>query len=85
MVREVRRIITHVTITGKVIPLDSDNYIELSLLAYRFRRLLVKAIKMYAKRVDRNTIVKEITRELNLGYADTIYKLAKLVAERGNA
>jgi len=54
---------------------------ELVLLAYRFRKSLVKAIKMYAKGIDRNTIVKEITKELNLRYADTIYKLAKLVVE----
>jgi len=73
--------VTHVTITGRVIPLDNDNYMELVLLAYRFRKSLVKAVKMYAKGVNRDVIVKEITRELNLGYADTIYKLAKLVVE----
>jgi len=73
--------ITHVTITGRVIPLDNESYMELVLLAYRFRKALIKAIKMYAKGLDRNTIVKEITRELNLGYADTIYKLAKLIVK----
>ncbi len=78
-VREPR--ITHVTITGRIVPLDNDSYMELVLLAYRFRESLVKAVKMYAKGVDRNTIVKEITRELNLGYADTIYKIAKLIVE----
>ena len=75
MVGEVREpSITHVTV-------DKDSYIELVLLAYRFRVLLVKAVKMYAKGIDRNTIVKEVTRELNLGYIDTIYKLAKLIIE----
>ena len=54
---------------------------ELALLAYRFRKALVKAVKMYAKGLDGNTIVKEITKELNLGYADTIYKLAKLIGK----
>ncbi|OYT44234.1 MAG: transposase [Desulfurococcales archaeon ex4484_42] len=73
--------ITYVTITGRVIPLDNESYMELVLLAYRFRKALIKAIKMYAKGLDRNTIVKEITRELNLGYADTIYKLAKLIVK----
>ena len=73
--------ITHITITGRVIPLDSDSHMELVLLAHRFRKSLAKAVKMYAKGVDRNTIVKEITKELNLGYADTIYKLAKLIVE----
>ncbi len=71
--------ITHVTITGRIIPLDNDSYMELVLLAHRFRKLLVKAVKMYAKGIDKSTIVKEITKELNLGYADTIYKLAKLM------
>ena len=82
MAREVREPeITHVTITGRILPLDNDSYMELILLAYRFRKALIRAIKMYAKGLDRNTIVKEITKELNLGYADTIYKLAKLIAE----
>lgn len=62
-------------------PVDSDSYMELVLLAYRFRKGLAKAVKMYAKGVDKSTIVKEITKELNLGYADTIYKLAKLIVE----
>ncbi|MCE4618614.1 MAG: IS200/IS605 family accessory protein TnpB-related protein [Desulfurococcales archaeon] len=73
--------LTHVTITGRVIPLDMQSYMQLVLLAYRFRKLLVRAVKMYAKGLDRNTIVKETTKELNLGYADTIYKLAKFIVE----
>ena len=89
MVGEVREPeIAHVTVTGRVIPLDNDSYMELVLLAYRFRKSLIKAVKMYAKGLDRNTVVKEITRELNLGYADTIYKLAKLIvkgARRNNS
>ena len=71
--------VAHITITGRIIPLDNDNYMELVLLAHRFRKSLAKAIKMYAKGINRNTIVKEVTKELNLGYADTIYKLAKLI------
>jgi len=82
MVKETREPeITQVTITGKVIPSNNDNYMELVFLAYRFRKALSKAIKMYAKGIDRITILKEITRELNLGYADTIYKMAKLIVE----
>ncbi len=82
MVEEVREPeLTHITITGRIIPLDNNSCMELVLLAHRFRRALVKAIKMHAKGIGRNTIVKEITKELNLGYADTIYKLAKLVVE----
>lgn len=73
--------VTHVTVAGRVVPLDSYSYMELVLLAHRFRKALTKAAKMYAKSMDKNTIVKEITRELNLGYADTVYKLAKLVVE----
>ncbi len=73
--------ITHVTVTGRVIPLSNESYMELVLLAYRFRKALIRAIKMYAKGLGKNTIVKEITKELNLGYADTIYKLAKLIVK----
>ena len=50
MVRDVREPeITHVTITGKVIPLGNENYMQLVLLAYRFKKSLVKAVKMYAE------------------------------------
>ena len=41
--------LTYVTITGRVIPLDNESYMELVLLAYRFRKSLIRAIKMYAK------------------------------------
>ncbi len=82
MAGEVRKPeLAHITIAGRLIPLDNDSYMELILLAYRFRKSLVKAVKMYTKGLDKNTMVKEITKELNLGYADTIYKLAKLVVE----
>jgi len=73
--------VTHVTIVGRVIPVDRDSYMELILLAYRFRKSLIKAVKMYARGASRDVIVKEITRELNLGYADTVYKVAKLIVE----
>ena len=36
--------ITHVTVTGRVIPLDKNSYMELVLLAYKFRKPLVKAV-----------------------------------------
>jgi len=73
--------ITHVTITGRIIPLNSEDHVKLCYLAYKFRKNLVRAVKMYARGVDKLVIVKEITRELNLGYADTIYKMAKLIVE----
>lgn len=82
MVEEIRKPkVKHVTITGRLIPLNSESYMELVLLAYRFRKALNKAVKMYAKGVGKNIIVKEVTKELNLGYADTIYKLAKLIVK----
>jgi len=73
--------VTHVTFVGRLVPIDRDSYMELVLLAYRFRKALIKAIKMYTNGLSRDTIVREITRELNLGYADTIYKIAKLIVE----
>lgn len=81
MARKARKKELAITIIGKVVSFDVDGYTELVLLAWRFRRLLIKAIKMYANDLDKDTIVKEVTRELNLGYADTIYKMAKLIAE----
>ena len=71
MVREVREA-KHVTVIGRVILLDKGSYMELVLLAQRFRKSLVKAVKICAKGIDKNTIVKEITKELNLGYAEFI-------------
>ncbi|MEM1832333.1 MAG: hypothetical protein QXJ97_12500, partial [Desulfurococcaceae archaeon] len=61
--------------------MNSEDHVKLCYLAYRFRNNLVRAVKMYARGVDKQVIVKEITRELNLGYADTIYKMAKLIVE----
>jgi len=82
MVGAVREpVVTHVTVVGRVVPLDSESYMELVLLAYRFRRAFVKAVKMYARGVSKGVIVKVVTRELNLGYADTVYKFAKLIVE----
>jgi len=76
MVGEVREPkVTHVTVTSRIVPLDSSSYMELVLLAHRFRRALAKAVKMYAEGIYKNIIVKELTKELNLGYADIIYKL----------
>jgi len=57
MVREVREA-KHVTVSGRIIPSDKDSYMELVLLAYRFRKSLVKAVKICAKGIDRNTIVR---------------------------
>ncbi|MEM1777989.1 MAG: hypothetical protein QXU96_01305 [Ignisphaera sp.] len=73
--------VTHVTVTGRITPLNSEDHVKLCYLAYKFRRNLVRAVKMYARGVDKLVIVKEITRELNLGYADTIYKMGKLIVE----
>ncbi|MEM3923733.1 MAG: hypothetical protein QXZ48_05505 [Zestosphaera sp.] len=82
MAGEVRKPeVTHVTVTGRITPLNSEDHMKLCYLAYKFRRNLVRAVKMYARGVDKLVIVKEITRELNLGYADTIYKMAKLIVE----
>jgi len=73
--------ITHVTVAGRIILPDNNSCIKPVLLANRFRKSLIKAVKMYAKGIERSVIVKEVTEELNLGYADTIYKLAKLIVK----
>ena len=50
MVGEVREPkLTYVTITGRLIPLDNDSYMELALLAYRFRKALIRVIKCTLK------------------------------------
>jgi len=59
----------------------TETYLEIGKLCYLFRKNLQKAIKMYANGLDKNTIVKTITKEMNLGYADTIYKFAKFIVK----
>jgi IS605 OrfB family transposase len=50
-------------------------------LAHRYKDALIKAVKMYSNKLKKSVIVKAITEDLNLGYADTIYKLAKLIVK----
>ena len=71
----------YVTVCGRVIFDNNETYLELGKLCYLFRKNLQKAVKMYAKGLSKNIIVKTVTREMNLGYADTVYKLAKFIVE----
>ncbi len=51
--------VTHITITGRIIPLDNDSYMELVLLAHRFRKLLNDSCHLIAESIvgiARNTM-----------------------------
>ena len=73
--------IEHVTVIGKIKQPDQGTYLKLVKLAHEFSRCVSKAVKMLAKGLPKDVIVREITKDLNLGYADTIYKIAKLIVE----
>jgi len=70
-----------VTIVGRIEFPDKKSYLELGKLCYLFKKNLQKAVKMYARGIRRDIIIKVVTKELNLGYADTIYKLARFIVE----
>jgi len=70
--------IDYATISGRIYVYNED-YQKLVYLAYRFRKAVVKAIKMLAKGLSKNYITKVITEDLNQGYAKSAVDIAKLL------
>jgi len=58
--------IDYVTITGRIYVYNED-YQRLVLLAYRFRKAVVKATRMLAKGLSKEYVEKVITDDLNQG------------------
>ncbi len=72
--------VDYVTITGRIY-VNGEDYQRLVYLAYRFRKAVQKAVRMIAKGLDRDYVVKVITEELNQGYAKSAVDIAKLIIE----
>ncbi|HEW93736.1 MAG TPA: hypothetical protein ENF47_03440 [Thermoprotei archaeon] len=72
--------IDYVTITGRIYVYNED-YQRLVLLAYRFRKAVVKATRMLAKGLSKEYVEKVITDDLNQGYAKSVVDTAKLMVK----
>lgn len=75
------QLVTHVTIVGKLIPVNNKNYMKLVRLAYEFRKSVLYATRMIAKELPTNAILRELRAILNKAYGDSAYKVAKAIVE----
>lgn len=78
----VEELITHVTITGKLIPETSEDYMKLARLAWSFRR----AVELMVREIINGTSMRDATKKLyhallNYIYLESAYKHAKLIVE----
>jgi len=72
-------IVNYVTIIGRVYPVSSEDYMRLVRLARDFRRTVQVATRMIARRLEENSVLRELRRVLNKAYADSAYKAAKAI------
>ena len=75
-------LITHVTVIGKLIPNNSQDYMKLVRLAWSFR----KAVEQMAREIVNGASMKDATKKLynalpNYVYLESAYKHAKLIVE----
>jgi len=75
------KLVKHVTIVGRLIPVSAEDCMKLVRLANDFRRVVLYATRMIANGVDVNTILRELRRTLNKAYGDSVYKTAEAVVE----
>ncbi len=74
-------VINYVTIIGKLVPVNPEDYMKLVILAYDFRKAVLYATRMITKNIDPNSILRELRRMLNKAYGDSAYKIAKALVE----
>ena len=74
-------VVRYVTVTGRLVSLTSEDYMKLARLARDFRRAVVYATRMIAKRLDRSEVLRELRGMLNKAYGDSAYKVAKALVE----
>jgi len=72
-------LVEYATITGRLIPASSEDYMKLTRLAWSFKRAVQVATRMIAKGVDSNDVLKELRKMLNKAYADSAFKIAKAI------
>jgi len=74
-------LVEYATITGKLIPVSSEDYMKLARLAWSFRRAVQVAVRMIARGVEDSAVLKELRKTLNKAYADSAFKLAKAIVK----
>ena len=74
-------LIRHVTITGKLAPTSSEDFMKLVKLAHDFRKAVLYATRMITDNMNTNAILKELRSMLNKAYGDSAYKTAKTLVE----
>ena len=75
----------YVTINGRLIPRNDEDYMKLCLLAYRFRQAVRHGVSLVLKRVPQKEAYKELAKTLPSSiYGETAYKYAKLLVEGSN-
>jgi len=75
------KLVKHVTIVGRLVPISAEDCMKLARLAYDFRRAVLYATRMIVDGMDTNTILRELRGMLNKAYGDSAYKTAKAVVE----
>ena len=73
--------VEYVSITGRLIPISSEDHMKLARLAWSFRRAVQVATRMIARGMDNNEILRELRKMLNKGYADSAFKIAKAIVK----
>ncbi|MCD6301571.1 MAG: hypothetical protein J7L82_05825 [Staphylothermus sp.] len=75
------KLISYVTVVGKLTPLTPDDYMKLVRLAYEFRKAVLYATRMIAKGLNTNGILRKLRSMLNKAYGDSAYKIAKTIVK----
>jgi len=60
------KLVSHVTIVGKLVPISNEDYMKLARLAHDFRKAVTYATRMIAKGTKTNDILRELRGMLAL-------------------
>jgi IS605 OrfB family transposase len=83
--KETREQFMYITINGRLIPENNEDYMKLCLLAYRFKQAVKHGINLVLKKVPQREAYKELAKVLPSSiYGETAYKYAKLLVEGSN-
>jgi IS605 OrfB family transposase len=75
------KLVRYVTVTGRLVPISSEDHMKLARLAHDFKRAVLMATRMVAKGVREAEILRELRKRLNKAYADSAFKTAKAIVE----
>jgi len=75
------KLVTHVTVVGKLTLINEEEYMKLVRLAHDFRKAVIYATRMIAKGMKTNDILRELRAMLNKAYGGSAYKVAKSLVE----